>query len=158
MVIFLLFSSFFRSNLTEKFICQQFTFYLTQPTFALHLILCLDRCDTIFASITNDPEHWCFLFSSLLSSTLFFSKQIARDFDFFEPCLLFDPLDNKPNRCLIANLHFCTLNVSRGENSDRWKLMMFIHVYKYLHRSNLIEFISLVFEMSASEITSCLNS
>lgn len=157
MVIFLLFSSFFRSNLTEKFICQQFTFYLTQPTFALHLILCLDRCDTIFASITNDPEHWCFLFSSLLSSTPIFFQTNRSWFRFFWAIPPLWPSD-KPNRCLIANLHFCTLNVSRGENSDRWKLMMFIHVYKYLHRSNLIEFISLVFEMSASEITSCLNS
>lgn len=109
----------------------------------------------IFSSITNDPSN-IDVFSSLLLLSLFFSKQIARDFDFFQPCLLFDPpLDNKPNRCLIANLHFFHENLKiRSMKTDD----VYTRVCKYLHRFNLIEFISLVFEMSASEITSCLNS
>lgn len=73
---FFLFSSFFRSNLTEKFICQQFnrfTFYLTQPTFALHLILCLDRCDRFDTIFEFDNKRSRTLMFSLLFSSFFLS-------------------------------------------------------------------------------------
>lgn len=116
MVIFLLFSSFFRSNLTEKFICQQFTFYLTQPTFALHLILCLDRCDTIFASITNDPEHWCFLFSSLLSSTPIFFQTNRSWFRFF---WAMPPL--WPSWQQVKPMSYCKFTFLHFERFTRWK-------------------------------------
>lgn len=99
-----------------------------------------------------------FPFSPFFLPLLFFCKHRSW-FRFFSRASSLTPsLDIKPNRCLTANLHFCTLNVPRSESSWTMKtgdVYTRVQIFTWIQS---IEFISLVFEMSASEIISCLNS